>query len=295
MNAPSINKTDVVLVVEDNAKSRKLLAAQLELEGFTVLTAANGAEGVSIACQLEPDIILMDLFMPVMSGLDAIRMLKENPDLKHIPIITVTANDQRKDIVKVLEAGAIDYIIKPFFMPELKARVKSVLMSKRFYDDRCRAEKALKESEIKYRQLVESTPDWVWTCDVEGRQTYTNQAIKGLLGYEADEIVGNSIFELIHMEDRTRCRKCFQKATEEKTGWKDVVVRYLHKNGSVKFFEARGQPIFDGNGNLMGFSGIDRDITERRRAEEEKRELETQLRHAQKNGSHRYFGRRPCP
>jgi len=88
-------------------------------------------------------------------------VLKENPDRKHIPIITVTANDQREDIVKVLQAGAIDYIIKPFFMPELKARVKSVLLSKRLFDDRNRAEEALRESEKKYRHLVESTLDWV--------------------------------------------------------------------------------------------------------------------------------------
>jgi len=117
---------------------------------------------------------------------------------------------------------------------------------------------------------------------VEGRQTFANRAVKRLLGYEVNEILGVSVFDLMHPEDSKRYRICFQKASKKKTSWKDSVVRWKHKNGSVRFFETTGQPILDPEGNLLGFSGIDRDITARMHAEQEKRKLETQLLQAQK-------------
>ena len=129
------NRSLTVLVVEDDAELREILQAEFELEGLVALTATNGSEAVTAARQLKPDLILMDVMMPVMDGIEATKIVKGNEETKHIPIIMLTAAGNKDDIVAGLEAGAIDYITKPFFMPELKARLRSVLQHKIMYDE----------------------------------------------------------------------------------------------------------------------------------------------------------------
>ena len=126
--------SDLVLVVEDDDEIRELLRLELETEGFAVFTVTNGAKAVIAAREQKPDIILMDIQMPVMNGVEATRTIKNEPDIKHIPILMVTVLETKDDVIQGLEAGAIDYIIKPFFLPELKARVKAVLRFKKVYD-----------------------------------------------------------------------------------------------------------------------------------------------------------------
>ena len=129
------NRSLTVLVVEDDDELREILQAEFELEGLTALTATNGSEAVTAARELKPDLILMDLMMPVMDGIEATKIVKGDKETKHIPIIMLTAAGNKEDIVAGLEAGAIDYITKPFFMPELKSRLRSVLQHKIMYDE----------------------------------------------------------------------------------------------------------------------------------------------------------------
>jgi PAS domain S-box-containing protein len=130
------------------------------------------------------------------------------------------------------------------------------------------SERELRKSEQKYRLLVEFTPDWVWICDEEGRQTFSNKAVKRILGFEVQEIMGTSVFSLMHPEDRKRVEKWFQNAKEQKRGWKGSVVRWQHKDNSIRFLETIAEPIFDAKGNLTGFTGIDRDVTARKQSQE---------------------------
>jgi PAS domain S-box-containing protein len=130
----------------------------------------------------------------------------------------------------------------------------------------------LRESEEKYRRLVESTTDWVWTIDSEWRNTYSNRAIKHLLGYEVSEIEGMTASQLVHPDDLNLMQERDLASFMEKRGWVGVPIRWIHKDGSVRYFESTAQPILDGAGNFMGFSGIDRDVTERIKAEEAEKE-----------------------
>jgi PAS domain S-box-containing protein len=145
--------------------------------------------------------------------------------------------------------------------------------------EREQAENALRESEAKYRGLVESTADWVWTCDVNEMNTYTNEAVKDLLGYTTEEVIGKRTSSLMHPEDRERVRRWFDAAVEEKRGWKGSTLRWLHRDGSLRFFESVAQPILGYRGQLLGFTGIDRDVTERKRAQDTLRESEERFRH----------------
>ena len=136
-----------LLVVDDDSELLELVQTEFELDGLTVLTATNGSEAVSTTTRLKPDLILMDILMPVMNGVEATRIIKTNKDTRHIPIIMLTAVNKRTDIVEGLEVGAIDYVTKPFFVPELKARVRAVLQHKMMYDELKRIQDALIKNE----------------------------------------------------------------------------------------------------------------------------------------------------
>lgn len=128
-------KALTVLIVEDDNELRESLHAEFELEGLTVLTAKDGSEAVTSVRRLKPDLILMDIWMPVMDGIEATKVIKADQETRHIPVVMLTAADKKEDIVRGLEAGAIDYITKPFFMPELKARMRAALQHKIMYDE----------------------------------------------------------------------------------------------------------------------------------------------------------------
>jgi len=127
------NKT--ILVVDDNALSRKILKEQLERAFVNVILADNGNEAIKIAKEKLPDMILLDIMMPVVSGYDVCIELKENYDTKDIPIIFLTAKIDTEDIVKGLRLGAVDYINKPFLHPEeLLARITTQIELKIYRD-----------------------------------------------------------------------------------------------------------------------------------------------------------------
>lgn len=152
-----------VLIVEDDNELRELLHAEFELEGLTVLTATNGSEAVTTVRRLKPDLVLMDIMMPVMNGIEATKIIKNDEETRHIPVIMLTAADKKADIVEGLEAGAIDYITKPFFMPELKARLKATLQHKIMYDELKKIQDTLIRNERlqTMRELTEAVQDSV--------------------------------------------------------------------------------------------------------------------------------------
>jgi CheY-like chemotaxis protein len=129
------NISHTVLVAEDDREVRDLVKLEFELEGFTVLTAANGAEAIITAERLKPDVILMDVLMPIVDGIEATQRLLSEKATKHIPVLMLTVVDKKEEIIRALQAGAFDYITKPFFLPELKARVNAALRYKRLYDE----------------------------------------------------------------------------------------------------------------------------------------------------------------
>lgn len=118
---------ETVLVVEDNENMAALLEFKLKHSGYKVVLAENGKVGLEIAKTDPPDIIILDVMMPVMNGLETLAILKSDFDLKSIPVIILTSQLREQEIVRGLELGADDYIIKPFKMQELVARVHAVL------------------------------------------------------------------------------------------------------------------------------------------------------------------------
>ena len=117
---------DRVLIVEDERDVREMLRLNLKMGGFDVLEAQNGAEGLAIAKAELPSVVILDLMMPEMSGMEVCRALRRNPATSRIPILMLTAKSTEGDKVAGLEVGADDYVTKPFSPRELLLRVRAV-------------------------------------------------------------------------------------------------------------------------------------------------------------------------
>lgn len=116
-----------VLLVEDEPAQRELLAYNLEAEGFDVITADNGEDGLILVDENDPDLIVLDWMMPQLSGIEVCRRLKSNSKTRQIPVIMLSARAEEVDRVRGLETGADDYVVKPYSLIELMARVKAHL------------------------------------------------------------------------------------------------------------------------------------------------------------------------
>jgi len=124
-----------VLVVDDTPVNAKLLADLLTAKGYAVTTAASGAEALDKIDRAAPDLILLDVMMPGMSGYEVCRKLRESPATALLPVVMVTALDPAQERVKGIEAGADDFLSKPINQPELLARVRSLLRIKQLHDE----------------------------------------------------------------------------------------------------------------------------------------------------------------
>lgn len=116
-----------ILLVEDNEMNRDMLSRRLVRNGFDVIMAVNGQEGVELAASQTPDLILMDMSLPVLDGWDATRQLKADPSTAGIPVIALTAHAMESDREKALAAGCDDFDTKPIDLPRLLEKMKALL------------------------------------------------------------------------------------------------------------------------------------------------------------------------
>jgi DNA-binding response OmpR family regulator len=117
-----------ILIAEDERDIRDLVAFTLRFAGYEVFTATNGEEAVELAPRVNPDLILMDVRMPRMTGYEACKLLKANSDMKDIPVVFLSAKGQESEIQQGIDAGAEEYLLKPFAPDQLTVRVKAILL-----------------------------------------------------------------------------------------------------------------------------------------------------------------------
>ena len=116
-----------VLVIEDELPLAEMLQYNLEAEGFRVSHAETGEDAEMLVAEEEPDLIILDWMLPQVSGIELCRRLRSRPDTRAIPILMLTARGEESDRIRGLSTGADDYVVKPFSLPELMARVKAIL------------------------------------------------------------------------------------------------------------------------------------------------------------------------
>jgi PAS domain S-box-containing protein len=141
--------------------------------------------------------------------------------------------------------------------------------------ERKQAENVLRESEARFRSMVEATSDWIWETDADDVYIYSSPKIKDFLGHEAHEVLGRTPFDLMPRHEAERLRIQFHTFKNSRKPFFGLENKNLHKDGRLIVLESSGVPVFDSNGNFAGYRGIDRDITNNKH-------LEEQLLHAQK-------------
>ena len=157
--------------------------------------------------------------------------------------------------------------------------VEAVIVNYRDITERKRMEEALRISEESFKSIVNTSQEWIWAIDAEGRHTFSNPAVESILGYSPDEIIKRGfVVDLIYEEDLPMLTEITIRSFEQKIGWSNMVLRWKHKDGTYRYLESNAVPIFDKAGILKGFQGSDRDITQRKNVEEKLQENERQYR-----------------
>lgn len=189
--------------------------------------------------------------------------LSENRNLISGKVVYIMGFVKSGKILGALEILTVDQMpIEIIKTIEALGSQLSIVLDKR------NAEISLRSSEERYRSIVETTTDWIWEIDLCGRLTFTNSAISTLLGYHPAEIREHTIFDLQDQDSFLESRAKYPVLIREKLGWREWMLRWRHKDGSIRILESNANPILDESGNLLGYRGTDRDVTNRVREEE---------------------------
>jgi two-component system cell cycle response regulator len=173
---------------DDEAAGRDTLRALLAAEGYNLAFAGNGMEALVKAAELTPDLILLDVMMPDMDGFEVCRCLRAAPPLAEVPVIMVTALDDSDSRLRGIEAGADDFVSKPFDISELRARVRTITRLNRLR--RLRA-LALQAERDRTRAILEALGEAVVVTDVEGTIQYVNPTVVALTGFTRGEALAD--------------------------------------------------------------------------------------------------------
>jgi len=169
-----------LLIVDDNEMNRDMLARRLVRKGYVVGVAENAQELLQRVKQDAVDLVLLDIEMPAISGLDALKALREHYSPAELPIIMVTAKTQSDDIVTALDLGANDYLTKPIDFPVAVARIGTQLAHKQ-------AQEALRESEERYALAARGSNDGLWDWNLSANVAHFSPRWKAMLGYQEGE------------------------------------------------------------------------------------------------------------
>ncbi|MDQ4137176.1 MAG: PAS domain S-box protein [Pseudomonadota bacterium] len=265
-----------LLVVDDTEAIRYAKARTLRRAGYHVLEAAGGREALEIAAEARPLLVLLDIKLPDINGIEVCRTLKQqHPD---ILVLQMSASFvESEDRARGLDSGADNYLVEPVEPGELLASVRALLRMREAND-------ALRASEERYRLIVESATDYaIFTTDLDGRVTSWNAGAQNVLGFEESEILGQDARILWTPEDRAsrvpeeEMRGAREEGRAEDERW------HVRKDGSYFFAHGLLMPLKGGEQGTRGYLKILRDRTERRRAEERQELLIRELHHRVRN------------
>ncbi len=246
-----------LLIVDDEEMNRDMLSQRLELKGYVVATAENGRQALDLIESHEYDVILLDVMMPELNGLDVLRIIRQKFGPADLPVVMVTARDQSQDIVEAFSLGANDYVTKPIVLPIVLARIAAQVSHKR-------SQAALRVSEERYALAARGTDNGLWDWDFRTNEVYYSPRWKATLGYEEEE-VGTSPDEWlsrVHPEDIEQLRGKLFTHRQECTSHFESEHRLLHKDQTYRWMLGRGIAVRDRDGKALRMAGSLTDITE---------------------------------
>jgi len=240
-------------------------ALEREQGDFAVTLAKSGAEFLARLAEKDYDVVLSDFHIAGFEGLqvlDAVRA--KNP---RVPVVIVTGTGSEEIAVEAMKHGAADYVLKsPKHIQRLPITIHATLEKMQLEEGRIRADEALRESETKYRELVENINDIIFSTDENGVVTFISSVVKAIAEYDPAEIIGRSFAEFIFPEDLPIVTNAFQKAIAGEP--QGVECRVLTKSGKLIWARISSRPGTKDD-RVIGLRGVITDITERKRAEDE--------------------------
>lgn len=257
---------------------------------FDLVFADQGQKGYEAVRQAINDeeplaVAFIDIRMPPgWDGMETAAKIRAiDPNLE-IVIVTAYSDRSRRQIVNAVGSPEkLLFLRKPFDPEELYQLALSLCTKWNLARQQEQAARALQSSEARFRNLVETTSDWVWEVDAEGRFTYCSPVCQEMYGYRPEELVGKSIFSALFEENEgVQYLRFFERCAQNMQSFKGHVRQCRRKDGIIVSVESSGVPVIGSSGELEGFRGVDRDITERLRHENERRRLEEQFRQSQK-------------
>jgi PAS domain S-box-containing protein len=257
-----------ILLLEDNPADAELNLHALQKAGvrFDARRVERRDEFVSALEEFQPDVVIADFRLPDFDGLQALELVRTLRP--YLPFIFVSGALGEEAAIETLHRGANDYLLKDRInrLPQAVNRSLAEVHERRLLQD---VRKALEASEASFRAIVETSSDWIWRTDEAGYYKYSSPSVLGLLGYRADEVTGMRLFDLVSDDELPQVESQFRKLMSDKTSFALVEWSCRHKDGHRVFFETSGTPNLDAEGQLIGFYGASRDITERMRLAEE--------------------------
>jgi PAS domain S-box-containing protein len=185
----------LILIADDEMDLRAMLRILLERDGYRILEARNGEEAVELCKQQLPDVVLLDILMPVMDGAAACGLIQALPDGDRVPVLMITALNDKQSIDRCFDAGATDYLTKPINNQVLRRRVRRLLRTRQ-------AEEQLRANEARLSSIVHTSTDAIVLTNNERRISLFNAAAERMFGWRADEINGKPLDQIItHLPD----------------------------------------------------------------------------------------------
>ena len=251
-----------ILWAEDNADMRAYVS-RLLTPRFDVRAVSDGEAAIEAARLRPPDLVLSDVMMPRLDGFGLLRELRADPSLRDIPFLLLSARAGEESRIEGLEAGADDYLVKPFSARELVARVDAHLKMALLRQE---ARMAASESEGRFRSFANTTPAILWTTEADGSCSFLSRGWYEYTGQNEGAAVGFGWLDAVHPDDREPARQAFLEAAATRHDF-SLDFRLRRADGQFRWALSSGRPRSGPHGGFAGHAGAVIDMHERKGAE----------------------------
>lgn len=255
-------ETPLILVVDDDIVIRSMLKKALQNQGYDVVEAPNGSEGVELFRNLHPDIVLLDVLMPMMDGFEACTLMRKMDPERTVPVIMLTGLDDVASVDRSFDAGATDFITKPINWSLFTQRVRYSLRTRDM-------DFALRKNQLRIRHALQVARLGYWDWDVRSDHFYLPPGVLDMLGIQVagNKIGFDQLMPFVVEEDRDRVKQAFMQARDQGQRF-ELRHRIMTSNQTERYVYQQAEVVVDDAGRTRFVMGTIQDISAMKRAED---------------------------